>query len=70
MSVTMTVGTVELSIDGRSVLVPSGSTVLDAARTLGIDIPVLCHAQEQTPVGVCRVRSSRSLPRRAEDSTS
>ena len=55
MSVTMTVGTVELSIDGRSVLVPSGSTVLDAARTLGIDIPVLCHAQEQTPIGVCRV---------------
>ena len=55
MSVTQTIGTIELTIDGKSVLVPSGSTVLDAARSLGIDIPVLCHAQEQTPIGVCRV---------------
>jgi CRP-like cAMP-binding protein/Fe-S-cluster-containing hydrogenase component 2 len=55
MSVTQTIGVLELTIDGRPVLVPSGSTVLDAARSLGIDIPVLCHAQEQTPIGVCRV---------------
>ena len=34
----------------------SGTTIFDAARRLnGIDIPTLCHAQHQTPVGVCRV---------------
>ena len=55
VTTTMTTGVIELSIDGRPVLVPSGSTILDAARGLGIDIPVLCHAQEQTPIGVCRV---------------
>ena len=34
---------------------PAGTTIFDAARGLGIDIPTLCHAQHQTPVGVCRV---------------
>ena len=46
---------VTLTIDGRSTTVPAGTTVFDAARGLGIDIPTLCHAQHQTPVGVCRV---------------
>ena len=30
----------------------TGTTIIDAARGLGIDIPTLCHAQHQTPVGV------------------
>ncbi|HEU5195937.1 MAG TPA: cyclic nucleotide-binding domain-containing protein, partial [Methylomirabilota bacterium] len=47
--------TVKLTIDGRETTVPVGTTLFDAARGLGIDIPVLCHAQHQTPVGVCRV---------------
>src|SRR5262249_58918775 len=47
--------TVRLSIDGRETTVPAGTTIFDAARGLGIDIPTLCHAQHQTPVGVCRV---------------
>jgi CRP-like cAMP-binding protein/Fe-S-cluster-containing dehydrogenase component len=47
--------TVKLSIDGRETTVPVGTTIFDAARGLGIDIPTLCHAQHQTPVGVCRV---------------
>ena len=47
--------TVTLTIDGREVTVESGTTIIDAARRLGIDIPTLCHAQHQTPVGVCRV---------------
>ncbi len=46
---------VALSIDGRAVEVPPGTTVFDAARSLGIEIPTLCHAQHQTPIGVCRV---------------
>ena len=51
----MSADSVTLSIDGQPVTVPAGTTVFDAARRLGIDIPVLCHAQNMTPVGVCRV---------------
>jgi CRP-like cAMP-binding protein/Fe-S-cluster-containing hydrogenase component 2/ferredoxin len=46
---------VTLTIDGRPVTVEPGTTIFDAALRLGIDIPTLCHAQHQTPVGVCRV---------------
>lgn len=46
---------VKLTIDGKPVEVLAGTSVFDAARSLGIDIPTLCHAQHQTPVGVCRV---------------
>ncbi|HXO40138.1 MAG TPA: 2Fe-2S iron-sulfur cluster-binding protein, partial [Thermoanaerobaculia bacterium] len=34
--------TVELTVDGRPVAVPEGSTLLDAARQLGIETPTLC----------------------------
>lgn len=34
---------VNLRIDGKSVAVPQGSTILDAAKILKIDIPTLCH---------------------------
>ena len=46
---------VELTIDGRKVSVPAGTTVFDAARMNGIAIPTLCHQQNENPVGVCRV---------------
>jgi len=46
---------VTLSIDGRDVTVPKGTTIFDAARLNGIPIPTLCHQQNQNPVGVCRV---------------
>jgi len=46
---------VTLSIDGRNVRVPKGTTVLQAAQTLGIEIPTLCHRQELAPYGACRV---------------
>ncbi|HKE34051.1 MAG TPA: cyclic nucleotide-binding domain-containing protein [Candidatus Acidoferrum sp.] len=48
-------GMVEITIDGKSVRVPNGTTVFDAARMNGISIPTLCHLQNQTPVGVCRL---------------
>ena len=35
--------------------VPDGTTILDAAKQLGIDIPVLCHDDRYDPVGVCRM---------------
>jgi formate dehydrogenase major subunit len=46
---------IELEIDGRSVSVPPRTTVWDAARAAGIEIPVLCHDARLAPVGVCRV---------------
>jgi predicted molibdopterin-dependent oxidoreductase YjgC len=47
--------TVELTIDGRSVSVPEGTTLLDAARQIGIDTPTLCYLENLTPVNVCRI---------------
>src|ERR1700690_210472 len=46
---------IELTIDGLKVAVAPGTTVFDAARMNGIAIPTLCHQQNETPVGVCRV---------------
>ncbi len=46
---------VELKIDGKAVSVAEGSTILDAARKLGIDTPTLCFLDTLTPVNVCRV---------------
>src|SRR3954452_22268050 len=47
--------TVDLTIDGRAVTVPEGTTIWTAARDAGIDIPVLCHDERMDPVGVCRM---------------
>jgi CRP-like cAMP-binding protein/Fe-S-cluster-containing dehydrogenase component len=46
---------IQLTIDGLAITVPLGTTVFDAARLNGIAIPTLCHQQNETPVGVCRV---------------
>jgi predicted molibdopterin-dependent oxidoreductase YjgC len=46
---------VEVTIDGQTVSVTEGSTILDACRRLGIETPTLCYADTLTPVNVCRV---------------
>jgi predicted molibdopterin-dependent oxidoreductase YjgC len=46
---------IEIKIDGQPVSVTEGSTILDAARKLGIDTPTLCFLESLTPVNVCRV---------------
>src|SRR3989442_8480996 len=48
-------GMIDVTINGRAVRVPADTTVFDAARLNGIAIPTLCHLQNQTPVGVCRL---------------
>jgi CRP-like cAMP-binding protein/Fe-S-cluster-containing hydrogenase component 2 len=48
-------GSVDLLIDGKPVRVPEGTSVFDAARMNGVPIPTLCHLQNETPVGVCRL---------------
>jgi predicted molibdopterin-dependent oxidoreductase YjgC len=47
--------TVDLTVDGQPVSVPEGSTLLQAARALGIETPTLCFLENLTPVNVCRV---------------
>jgi predicted molibdopterin-dependent oxidoreductase YjgC len=46
---------VELTIDGRPVTVPEGTTILEACRAEKIDTPTLCFLENLTPVNVCRV---------------
>jgi formate dehydrogenase major subunit len=47
--------TVNLTIDGREVEVAEGTTIWQAAKDAGIEIPVLCHDERYDPVGVCRM---------------
>ncbi len=47
--------TVKLAIDGRSVSVPAGCTILAAARSLGIEIPTLCHREGSAPHTSCMI---------------
>ncbi len=46
---------IEIKIDGKPVLVPEGSTILDAAKKLDIETPTLCFLESLTPVNVCRM---------------
>jgi NADH-quinone oxidoreductase subunit G len=45
---------VTLTIDGRTVTVPEGTMIVDAAKQVGIDIPVFCYHPKMEPVGMCR----------------
>ena len=51
----MTEQYISLTIDGQAVTVPKETTILEAARSVGIDIPTLCWAENLTPVNVCRL---------------
>jgi NADP-reducing hydrogenase subunit HndD len=46
---------VTLTIDGKEVKAPQGSTVLDAAKLAGIKIPTLCYLKEINEIGACRM---------------
>lgn len=48
-------GLVSVTIDGKDHKVPLGTTILDAAKQLGIRIPTLCHHPDLCVAGVCRV---------------
>ena len=45
---------VELTIDDRPVSVPEGSTILEACREVGKEIPTLCYLETLHPVNACR----------------
>ena len=46
---------VNLTIDGKQVQVPEGTTVLRAAEKIGVDIPTLCDHPKLKPLGGCRL---------------
>ena len=57
---------VNIKINGRDFTVPAGSTILEAARIAGIEIPTLCFLKEINEIGACRicvvkVKGARSL---------
>src|SRR5215467_5941915 len=46
---------ITVEIDGKPVTAREGSTILDVARSIGIETPTLCYLENLTPVNVCRV---------------
>lgn len=57
---------VNIKINGMQVSVPAGSTILEAARLAGIEIPTLCYLKDINEIGACRicvveVKGARSL---------
>ena len=46
---------VNLTIDGKNVEVPEGTTILQASAKLGIEIPTLCYLKEINEIGDCRM---------------
>src|SRR5512147_2081540 len=46
---------VTLTIDGKQVTVNEGTLIVDAAKMIGIGIPVFCYHPKMEPVGMCRM---------------
>ena len=46
---------ITLTIDGKSVTVPKGTKVVDAAKQVNVDIPVFCYHEKIGPLGCCRM---------------
>src|SRR4051794_28694260 len=45
----------DVEIDGTTVRVAEGATILDACRATGVDTPTMCYADNLTPINACRV---------------
>ena len=46
---------VNVKVNGIAVSVPKGSTILEAARAAGVEIPTLCYLREINEIGACRI---------------
>jgi NADH dehydrogenase/NADH:ubiquinone oxidoreductase subunit G len=46
---------IKATINGTEVQADAGTTILEAARTAGIEIPTLCHSPDLKPTGNCRI---------------
>lgn len=45
---------INLTIDDKTLSVPEGTLLVDAAKTVGVDIPVFCYHPKMEPAGMCR----------------
>ena len=46
---------VNVKVNGIAVSVPKGSTILEAARAAGVEIPTLCFLKDINEIGACRI---------------
>ena len=46
---------IKVTVDNITVTVPEGTTLLDAARKAGIDVPTLCYLRDINEIGACRM---------------
>lgn len=46
---------INVKINGIEVSVPKGSTILEAARKVGVEIPTLCFMKDKNEIGACRI---------------
>lgn len=46
---------VNVTVNGTAVQVPEGTTILNAAKAAGVDIPHLCYLKDLNEIGACRV---------------
>ena len=46
---------IHVKINGMDVSVPAGTTILEAARKINVDIPTLCYMKERNEIGACRI---------------
>lgn len=46
---------IQCTIDGQPVRVPQGTTIYQAAKSLGIDLPIFCYHEKMPPFGACRM---------------
>ena len=46
---------VNATINGIAISVEDGTTILEAARKVGVEIPTLCYLKEVNEIGACRV---------------
>jgi len=53
---------VNLTVDGHKITVPSGTLIVEAAKTVGIEVPVFCYHHKLDPVGACRLCLVDILP--------
>jgi NADH-quinone oxidoreductase subunit G len=47
--------TVTLTIDGKTVVAPKGTLLVEAAKLVGLEIPIFCYHPKLRPVGACRM---------------
>jgi len=47
--------TIHMTINGKKIQAPEGTTVLEAAKNEGMYIPTICHHEALKPAGTCRL---------------